>query len=340
MTSKRFWLVSGLALVGLMLLPAMTCPTLPAFIFPVGAEDGEGDANGDGSAPAEDATSNSADSPESQAEQEQQNPGASEAPEPSSLPVGGDGIQIDASGMISVDLGNGLATDPDDGSVSLDTEFADNRYWKLGGNKGTTGGTSVLGTTDAQSLELHVNNEPMLSLSPDGEVRMNLKNGSYISFRDTGESLFTTSANGARLTLTGNFVNSSDAALKENFEPVDRREVLKRLAAMPLSVWNYRSEGPEVLHMGPTAQDFARAFGLGDCDTAINTLDADGAALAAIQALYELQQERECDIADLVEENGKLRRQISELETRLKAMEAMVAELVLLRGNGPATARR
>ena len=37
--------------------------------------------------------------------------------------------------------------------------------------------------------------------------------------------------------------------------------------------------------MGPMAQDFHRAFGLGDRDTEIVTIDADGVALAAIQGL-------------------------------------------------------
>jgi hypothetical protein len=36
--------------------------------------------------------------------------------------------------------------------------------------------------------------------------------------------------------------------------------------------------------MGPTAQDFSAAFGLGDTDRAISTVDADRVVLAAIQA--------------------------------------------------------
>ena len=37
--------------------------------------------------------------------------------------------------------------------------------------------------------------------------------------------------------------------------------------------------------MGPTAQDFRAAFGLGDFPLRINTIDADGVALAGVQAL-------------------------------------------------------
>ncbi len=40
-------------------------------------------------------------------------------------------------------------------------------------------------------------------------------------------------------------------------------------------------------HLGPTAEDFYAAFGLGS-DAGIGTVDADGVALATIQALYQL----------------------------------------------------
>ena len=38
-------------------------------------------------------------------------------------------------------------------------------------------------------------------------------------------------------------------------------------------------------HLGPTAQDFRAAFGLGHNDTTISSVDAPGVALAAIQGL-------------------------------------------------------
>ncbi len=39
-------------------------------------------------------------------------------------------------------------------------------------------------------------------------------------------------------------------------------------------------------HLGPMAQDFMVAFGLGDDDRKINFLDANGVVMVAIQALY------------------------------------------------------
>lgn len=64
------------------------------------------------------------------------------------------------------------------------------------------------------------------------------------------------------------------------------QEILEKLAALPISTWNYRWDPPEVRHLGPMAQDFAAAFGLGTDDRSIHTIDASGVAMVAIQALY------------------------------------------------------
>src|SRR4051794_11065406 len=92
---------------------------------------------------------------------------------------------------------------------------------------------------------------------------------------------------------------SSDRNKKANFAAVNSREVLARVATLPITTWNYLSEGPSVRHIGPMAQDFAAAFGVGDDDTRINMVDAMGVALAAIQGLYQLVQEQEIQLATL-----------------------------------------
>ena len=73
--------------------------------------------------------------------------------------------------------------------------------------------------------------------------------------------------------------------------PVDARETLERLVAMPIQTWSYIAHEPAARHMGPMAQDFAEAYGLGSDDKRINPLDANGVALAAIQGLYAEVQE-------------------------------------------------
>jgi len=101
---------------------------------------------------------------------------------------------------------------------------------------------------------------------------------------------------------------SSDRNLKANFANVDSRSILSRLARLPIQSWSYKSEPPNVQHIGPMAQDFRAVFGLGKDDKVINTVDADGVALAAIQALYQLVQDKEKKIERLQTRVARLER--------------------------------
>ena len=100
---------------------------------------------------------------------------------------------------------------------------------------------------------------------------------------------------------------TSDAALKQGFAPVDGAWVLDRLVAMPVTTWSMRGDVEATPHVGPTAQDFHAAFGLGGSDTTINTADAQGVALAAIQGLHALVTEQRAQIEALAAEVAELR---------------------------------
>lgn len=127
-----------------------------------------------------------------------------------------------------------------------------------------------------------------------------------------GNLVFRVENNGAVHALS--FTPTSDRNAKENFEPVDAQSILEQVARMPVSTWNFKSEDAEVRHMGPTAQDFKEAFGLGADDVSIATVDADGVALAAIQGLHQRSQ-------ILQAENSALKEQVNLLEARLAALE-------------------
>ena len=117
---------------------------------------------------------------------------------------------------------------------------------------------------------------------------------------------FLNTSTGAHLTAGGAWTDSSDANLKRGFERIAPRSVLARVAALPISSWSYTSE-PGVRHLGPTAQDFHRAFGLGADDRHIASLDANGVSLAAIKALQA--------------ENRGLSERLGRLEARLRRLE-------------------
>lgn len=96
---------------------------------------------------------------------------------------------------------------------------------------------------------------------------------------------------GVRLTAgSGTWETLSDANAKAGFTAVDDRQVLEALMRLPIQSWYYRSQDPSIRHIGPTAQDFTAAFKVGEDPHYISTVDADGVALASIQALYRMVQ--------------------------------------------------
>ena len=108
------------------------------------------------------------------------------------------------------------------------------------------------------------------------------------------------------------WANASDRNLKENFTTVDARAVLAKVAALPVSGWNYKRDA-DTRHIGPMAQDFYTAFQVGPDDTHISTVDESGVALAAIQGLNEIVKDKDARIA--------------ELERRLTALEATMQKM-------------
>ena len=129
----------------------------------------------------------------------------------------------------------------------------------------------------------------------------------------------------------------SARAAKENFTPVDVIAVLEKVASMPVEEWNYKAQEDSIRHIGPMAEDFRAAFGVGDFVGRITSTDADGVALAAIQGLNlkledtrgelaDVRAEKDSEIDRLEAELAKQRavsdERFASLEQRLLAMEA------------------
>jgi hypothetical protein len=123
----------------------------------------------------------------------------------------------------------------------------------------------------------------------------------------------------------GSWSSVSDRNLKENLAPVDEEAILTRLAEIPITTWNYKAQDPTIRHIGPMAQDFHAAFGVGEDQLHISSADADGVALAAIQGLYQIMQEKNAQIATQ-------QQQIAHLETRLAALEQQMSPRPLQSG--------
>jgi hypothetical protein len=123
----------------------------------------------------------------------------------------------------------------------------------------------------------------------------------------------------------GAWSNLCDRDAKTGFAPVDVREVLERLATLPLHEWRYRTQPDSPRHLGPTAQDFHTQFNLGGDDRHIATIDADGVALAGIQGL-NLKLEAQLRQKD---------QELAELRLRMDRLSAQLDELQGLRATNP-----
>lgn len=117
----------------------------------------------------------------------------------------------------------------------------------------------------------------------------------------------------------------SDRNRKENFLFVDGEDVLARLRNVPVSNWNYRTQESEIRHMGPMAQDFYAAFGLGENELMINSVDIDGVNMAAVQALTARTDALRAENESLKQENAAQAAEIADLRARMERLEALVS---------------
>ncbi len=132
-----------------------------------------------------------------------------------------------------------------------------------------------------------------------------------------GDTIFYLDSEG-NLTTAGTVSGASDRNVKENFEPVSSQEILEKVASIPVKKWNYI--GNDVTHIGPMAQDVWAQFQVGQGDTTISMVDADGIAMASIQALYQNQTAREAQLKELQQENDELAGRVERLEALLHRM--------------------
>jgi len=173
---------------------------------------------------------------------------------------------------------------------------------------------TVLQLRNQGKAGLVISNTTTSGTASDWELAANDAGELVIS--NGGGPLFTLDASG-NLTVAGAVSDSSDRGRKEDIAPVDGSEILEKLSGLPVGAWSYRGE--DVVHIGPMAQDFHAAFGVGATDRAISKVDADGVALASIQALHRASREKDEEIEALKEANRKLEERLERLEALLGA---------------------
>jgi hypothetical protein len=169
---------------------------------------------------------------------------------------------------------------------------------------------SAYNSLDA-SVRYNVWGKRDLSFRTDNGTRMIILTNGYVGIANTSPTNLLMVAN-ARCDGSS-WINASDRRLKQDFAPVDPQAVLEKVVALSVQQWSYQAQ-PDQRHLGPVAQDFHAAFGLGADETSIATVDADGVALAAIQGLNQkLEQKLE-----------QKETEIAELKQRLSALEKLL----------------
>ena len=218
------------------------------------------------------------------------------------------------------------------GGVGIGTTAPDNPLTvvSVGGTSGGVGANpevvgrfrqSGAGTT-AISIDANSGQDAALYLAENGSAAWDIRHSPGVAheldilYRGPGGPLaaFQLRTNGY-LRIAGYLTQGSDRNLKQDFVPVDSREILQHLVSLPITSWTYRSEG--VPHMGPMAQDFYAAFGLGGDDKHIATIDADGVALAAIQGLNQKLDDLQTALDRRDAENAELKARLEKLENLL-----------------------
>jgi endosialidase-like protein len=97
----------------------------------------------------------------------------------------------------------------------------------------------------------------------------------------------------------GSWSSLSDRAAKRAIKPVSGKRVLRTLDSVPVATWSYRAQDPGIRHIGPMAQDFYKAFRVGEDRKHIDSVDADGVALAAIKGLSRKVERLQHKVASL-----------------------------------------
>jgi hypothetical protein len=151
-----------------------------------------------------------------------------------------------------------------------------------------------------------------------GDQWVDIRTQANNSFPNPADFRLIDTSTGAYLSLGGGWVNASDRKRKTDIRDVDAHWILEQVAALPIQSWRYKVDHETVRHIGPMAQDFQASFGFGGDPKGIMSVDADGVALAAIQALYRMTVELERRTRQLEAQQQRL----DNLEASLRALEA------------------
>jgi hypothetical protein len=175
----------------------------------------------------------------------------------------------------------------------------------------------------AAGFNAQATNHDSFVWSDGSAVTASTADGQFMVRASGGVVIFSSSGINAGVSLaagSGTWSSLSDRNAKDNFKAITPRQMLDKVAELPITQWSYKTE-PGAQHIGPMAQDFHAAFGLnGSDDRHIATVDEEGVALAAIQGLNQKLQDKDAEIQTLKQQNDSLAERLDELAATVKSL--------------------
>lgn len=202
--------------------------------------------------------------------------------------------------------GTDLKLRPGTNSVVIDPPSGDDAI--LQSNPEQAGGDLFLESNDAVVVRIDKNN--------NGQ-------GNFFVWDDNATTLFQVTQAG-NVYVGNSLVHSSDRNRKEKIDPINYTDILEALKDMPVYEWQFKKDTRR--HIGPMAQDFHKAFQLGDDDKVIAAIDADGIAMAAIKAQQEIIDRQEEKLNFQKSEIIILKEQLLEIKARMIKIDKKLEE--------------
>ena len=213
-----------------------------------------------------------------------------------------------ASGSFSVAIGDSSTASGDDSfAMGAAANGAGNYAFAIGENVGASNQSFALGfsaSTNGQTGAFVYGDASTTTIfNAVAQNTFNVRSAGGVTF-------YTNSALTAGVTVGaggGSWTSVSDRNMKTDFASMNGETVLAKIDDMTIGSWRYKSELSGARHVGPMAQDFYAAFGLGDSDKTITNVDIDGINLLAIQTLAR--------------ENAELKARLDAVEAKVQRME-------------------
>ena len=202
------------------------------------------------------------------------------------------GTQAYATGIYSIAIGSGANTNGKDGSMVV----GDDAYFQ-----------TAYSSADNQLTMRFMGGYRLWTSYPDSTAGVYMRHGANA------------------------WSSYCDRNLKENFRDLEGEEVLDKIRNIPVTEWNYKRGDKSLKYIGPMAQDFYAAFHLMGTDSlGINSLCMDGVNMAGVKALEKRTRETNAALLTVIEENKKLKEQLSvlkELPEQVAALRLLNAEM-------------